>query len=109
VLPLCYAISALAAEEEVVPMVRSRKEKRSWMAMLAEQGVRERISRFRPEALVLLDYLETRIHPYEDQGWTVFNDWLDDCYAKLRRKDWPQDIPFVQLNTMRTIVFPACA
>jgi len=92
-------------------MSNKGREKLPWTIMLAEDGARERIQRERPEAVQLLDYFETRLRPFTNgTGWTVFNDWLDQCYfdRKGTPRPWPpKEVPFVGLDDMRRLVFPA--
>lgn len=86
----------------------AKKIRRSWPGMLSSMpGASERIGREYPEAAKLLDFLASRMEPYTGSGWTVFNDWLDECYRRgfFGRKR-PAEIPFVPPDKMRDIVFP---
>jgi len=77
--------------------------------MLTEENPRQRIENENPGAVKLLDFLATRIRPFTDgKGWTVFNDWLDNCYSKKSVERRPPEIPFVSLDDLRAIVFPKC-
>ena len=83
---------------------------RNWSDMINEKGVRERIASESPDALRILDYLQSKVRPYKEIGWTSFNDWLDKCYFSKKRfmDNRPENIKYVSLDDMRDIVFPAC-
>lgn len=80
----------------------------SWTSMLTEENVRARILRENEGVVKLLDFLVTRKKPFVNgQGWTVFNDWLDNAYI-TQMKYRPSDVPVITLDRIRVTVFPAC-
>lgn len=86
----------------------SKKSKNpSWTVMVAEIGVRERVSREAPDAVVLLDFLAKHVKPYKEVGWTSFSDWVleADRRGLLDRKR-PAEVPFVSAHRLLDTVFP---
>ncbi len=83
--------------------------------MLAEENPRQRIENEDPEAVILLDFLATRVRPFTDgKGWTVFNDWLDMAHKKTFGRLFSKQqslevlrLPHRSLDQLHTIVFPA--
>lgn len=86
----------------------AKSKNRPWTSMFPEyQDMRGYLEGVAPSAVRLLDFLATRINPYEGEGWTVVNDWLDECYRKgFFTEKRPADIPFVDLTEVRSFLFP---
>jgi hypothetical protein len=85
----------------------AKKQQRDWTGMLAEKDARRRIEEERPEAVLILDYFQSKVKPFEETGWTAFNDWLDQCYRKRLIEKRPTDIPYITLDRLRCVVFPS--
>jgi hypothetical protein len=77
----------------------------SWTVMLAETDIRQRLEQENSNILKVLDHLQTVVVPFTDgKGWTVFNDWLDQCYNRLRDR-WPQGLSYIDRSCIRRLVF----
>lgn len=94
-------------------MAKSWKAKRAqkvaerpWMSMILETNGEIRIRRDHPDVTQLLDYLQTKIVPFEGYGWTVFSDWLGTCYRRKFVEQRPENIPFVSQGDIYDAVFP---
>lgn len=88
-------------------MSKQKKDVAPWTQMLAENGARQRIERESPDAIKILDYLQSKVKVFEEVGWTAFNDWLDQCYRKKYMERRPTGIPYISLDGIRCIVFPS--